>query len=81
MAQYNKGHKYMINLKLVNSPSRFPLKQAQVLMIRNFICSLQRYCESLMLKKNELTLKKEKIFINQYDEDSCVKSKEQCAQG
>lgn len=58
MAQYNKGRKYTISFKLVNSPSRFPLKPARVLVTRNFICSLQRYCESLMLKKNELTLKK-----------------------
>lgn len=58
MAQYNKGHKYMINFKLVNGPSRFLLKPAQVLVIRTFICSLQRHCESLMLKKNELTLKR-----------------------
>lgn len=58
MVQYNKGHKYMINFKIVNSSSRFPLKPQQVLVIRNFICSLQRYCESLMLKKNELMLKK-----------------------
>lgn len=58
MAQCNKGHKYMINFKLVNGPSRFLLKPAHVSVIRNFICSLQRYRESLMLQKNELMLKK-----------------------
>lgn len=82
MAQYNKGHKYMINFKLVNDPSRFPLKPAQVLVIRNFICSLQRHCESLMLKKNELTLKREKricIYQSMWWGSMCEKQRTMCS--
>ena len=37
MAQYNKGRKYTINVKLVKSPTRFPLKPVQVLVIKNSI--------------------------------------------
>lgn len=59
MAHYNKGHKYMIHFKLVSYPTGSPLKPVQVLVIRNFICWLQRGCEGLMLKKNELIEKGE----------------------